>query len=93
MAIDINTLARLGAAARVQQLLQEIAELKKKFPSLAKGGGGSRAAKATDGGAVNSNRKRRKRFEMTAAQKKAVSVRMRKYWAGRRAQKAKAAAR
>jgi hypothetical protein len=74
-------LARLGAVARLEQLHQEEAAIRSEFPELF--GRGRRAAAVTV--EKPAKRKRaRNRKPMTAAQKKAVSERMRKYWAERR---------
>ena len=76
---DVNRYARLGAEARAAELSAELAEIYRAFPGL-RGGRGSAAGDA----AARSNRQRK---PMTAAQKKAVSVRMKKYWASRRKEK------
>jgi len=75
---DVNKYARLGAEARAAELSAELAEIYRAFPGLRRGG---RAEAATDAGESGA---RRHRKPMTAAQKKAVSIRMRKYWANRR---------
>ena len=73
---ELTRLARFGAAARLAELDRERAALLRVFPGL-------RAAAGSDtaGG--------QKRRGMSAAARRAVSVRMKKYWAARR--KAKAA--
>jgi hypothetical protein len=75
---QLRQLARLGARARLDELRQEEAAIRAEFPDLFSSNG-RRAASA----AAPSRRR------MTAADRKAVSERMRKYWAERR--KAKAA--
>jgi len=75
---DVSKYARLGAEARAAELRAELAEIYRAFPALRAGGGRPAAAGAAEPGS------RRRRKPMTAAQKKAVSIRMRKYWAGRR---------
>ena len=79
---DLKEYARLGAEARAVELSAELAEIYRAFPGLRVRGGrrGASAAAATTGAAPA----RRHRKPMTAAQKKAVSVRMKKYWAARR---------
>jgi hypothetical protein len=78
---QLRRLARLGAVARLEQLRQEEAAIRSEFPELF--GRGRRAAAVV--GEKPAKRKRaRNRKPMTAAQKKAVSERMRKYWAERR---------
>jgi hypothetical protein len=82
---ELNRLARLGAKARLDELQKEQAAIRAAFPDLfrgARGGrGGARTAKP------QASRRRRR---MNAAQRKAVSDRMRKYWADRRKGEAKA---
>jgi len=69
--------ARIGAESRLVELKAEIAEIERAFPDLGgrRGPGRPRAAEAPA---------RRARKPMTAAQKKAVGERMKKYWAERR---------
>ena len=81
---QLRRLARLGAVARLEQLKEEEAAIRAEFPELFGGRrGNGRAAKEP------APRKRRRRPEMTAAQRKEVSERMRKYWAERRKASAK----
>lgn len=75
---ELTRLARFGAAARLAELDRERAALLRVFPGL--------RAVTVSGGAVAVGQKRR---GMSAAARRAVSVRMKKYWAARR--KAKAA--
>ena len=81
---QLRRLARLGAVARLEQLREEEAAIRAEFPELFGGrrGNGKVPEKETSG------RKRRRRA-MTAAQRKEVSERMRKYWAERRKASAK----
>ena len=94
---QIRRLARLGAVARLQQLREEEAAIREEFPELFGRGmpntttrrrGRKRAAAADAGversGGDGATRGRRRRRGMSAAQRKAVSIRMRKYWAERR---------
>jgi hypothetical protein len=76
---QLRRLARLGAMARLDQLRQEEAAIRGEFPELF---GRGRQTQARDGQV--SRRPRRRRRAMSAAARKAVSVRMRKYWADRR---------
>jgi hypothetical protein len=76
---QLRRLARLGAMARLEQLRQEEAAIRGEFPELF---GRGRQAQSHDG-PVTSGRRRRHRT-MSAAGRRAVSVRMRKYWAERR---------
>lgn len=81
---QLRRLARLGAVARLEQLRREEAAIRAEFPELF--GRGRRSAtgavQTSDGGG-------RRRRKMSPQARKAVSQRMRKYWAERR--KAKAA--
>jgi hypothetical protein len=88
---QLQRLARLGAQARLEELRQETAAIRDAFPDLfgARRGrppGGSQAAAAGASGGVKKRRQRR----MSAAARKAVSDRMRKYWAERRKKAGKA---
>ena len=83
---ELRRLARLGAAARIDELQRELAALRAAFPGLGatrgrKPGRPAAAAAAEAGG--------RRRRGMSAAQRREVSRRMKKYWAERRKQKAK----
>ena len=94
---DLRRLARLGASRRLEELKQEEAAIRAAFPDLNREGvtqrrrgrkpGRSAAATAAGGDAASSGaqsaRKRRRR-KMSPAEKRAVSERMRKYWADRR---------
>ena len=73
---DLKHLARLGAKARLEELRQEEAAIRRAFPDLF-----SKGAAASAG---TSGRGRRRRSRMSAAARKAVSDRMKKYWAERR---------
>jgi hypothetical protein len=96
--MDMKALAQLGARARLSQLQEEISELQRAFPDL--GGRstqtttrrrGRRARTAPDSAVEQADASQdeapaavRKRKPMTAAQKRAVGERMKKYWAARR---------
>ena len=80
---QLRRLARLGAVARLEQLRQEEAAIRGEFPELF-GRGRQRQRNNSAAGSTESPTRRRRRRKMTAAQKKAVSMRMRKYWAERR---------
>jgi hypothetical protein len=83
---DLRMFARLGAKTRLEELRQEEAAIRRAFPDLFTRGAGARAAAAPAGGGA-----RRRRSRMSAAARKAVSERMRKYWAERRKAKGKTA--
>lgn len=78
---QLRRLARLGAVARLEQLRQEEDAIRAEFPELF--GRGRQAAPETAAAAAASAGSRRRR-KMSAAARKAVSERMRKYWAERR---------
>jgi hypothetical protein len=88
--LDLKELAKRGAAVRLAELATEAAALLKAFPALRKGHLDSpftrrgAVANTDDGTTVLPGRKRRRRKPMSAAQRKAVGVRMKKYWAKRR---------
>jgi hypothetical protein len=79
---ELLRLARIGAAARLAELDRERADLLRDFPGLR---AASRAATGRDGGVPV---RRRRRRGMSAAARRAVSIRMKKYWAARRKAKA-----
>jgi len=76
---DLKAYARRGAEARVAELTAELNGIYNAFPDLRRGS--ARSATATTGG------RRRRRKPMSAAQKAAVSKRMKAYWAARRGAK------
>ena len=81
---QLRRLARLGAVARLEQLRQEEAAIRAEFPELF-----GRGRRADNGKPADSTPARgRRRSAMSAANRKAVSERMRKYWAERRKAKA-----
>lgn len=73
---ELMRLAQTGAAARLQELRNEISAIYRSFPGLRRGPG--RRAEASAGGRQAGRRR------WTAAQRKAAAERMRKYWASRR---------
>jgi hypothetical protein len=92
---SIVDLARRGAEVRWQELQSELSELLKAFPDLssANGGAGAKGAEVRRGRASSSNNgvdsPSTRRGKMSRAARLAVSLRMKKYWAVRRAAKAK----
>ena len=70
-----------GAEQRLQEIAAEAAAIHQAFPEL-RDRGDRRASTAT--AATAEKGRRRGRSNMSAAQRKAVSERMRKYWAARR---------
>ena len=76
---QLKRLARLGAQSRLDELRKEEAAIRTAFPDLFRGGRGGKAAPA-----AAPAKRTRKRRKMSAAEKRAVSERMKKYWAERR---------
>ena len=81
---QLRRLARLGAIARLEQLKLEEAAIRAEFPELF--GRGRRGAGAESTKTVGGRRRKKK---MSPAARKAVSERMRKYWAERKKSKGK----
>ena len=79
--VDVNQWAKLGAAARLKEIQEELASIYMAFPELK--GQRSLAPTASSRG--------RKRARFSAEGKAAISEGMRKYWARRKAKAAKAA--
>jgi hypothetical protein len=80
----IHDFARAGAEQRLAVLDQERNDILALFPDL---GHAKRGRKPKPDDAAPSATPSRKRRGMNAAQRKAVGVRMKKYWAARRAEK------
>ena len=78
---NLRALARVGAMQRLEELKQEESAIRAAFPDLFRGRPAGRSTAAT-GDAPK--KRRRRRSKMSPAQRKAVSERMRKYWADRR---------
>jgi hypothetical protein len=78
---EMHRLARVGAQARLVELERERALILRAFPGLEAGLPGGFPE-------TNPSSRPRRRRGMSAAQRKAVSLRMRKYWAARRKEKA-----
>jgi hypothetical protein len=80
---DVQRYARLGAEARLAELRAEMDAIQSAFPDLGRARPGrkpGRGAALEMSGSVRTS----KRPTMTAAQRKAVSERMKRYWANRR---------
>jgi hypothetical protein len=95
---DLSLYARRGAELRITELNRELESIYSAFPDLRAPGAGRRgrrprrAAASADGtpaAAPAATRSARRRPTMTAAQRRAVSQRMKKYWADRRKAKEK----
>jgi hypothetical protein len=87
---ELRRLARIGAAARLEQLDRERAELLRLFPGLR--ASATRASSDEEEPSTRNASRRGRRRRMSAADRKAVSVRMKRYWAERRKAKGRTAA-
>jgi hypothetical protein len=76
--IDMKALARMGAAIRLEELAVEMNGIRTAFPDL--NDETPRGAR----GAMSHQPQRGGRGRMSAAERKAVSARMKRYWATRR---------
>ena len=94
---DMKDFARRGAEARLAELNEEIDAIHRTFPELRQRRGarkvvvnheeqstGKRAERSAQSAGVTRGRRRK----MSAAQRKAVGERMKKFWAARRAESA-----
>jgi hypothetical protein len=91
---DLRRYALSGAQARLAEITQELDVIRRAFPELGATGTRRTSSNRTDArqdgngdGSAPARRRRRGRT-MSAAQRKAVGERMKKYWASRRAAKA-----
>ncbi len=90
---DLTRLARLGATTRLEELRQEEAAIRSAFPDLLRASPGRpRSTRKTEASqpaeeSATETPTRGRRSGMSAAGRKAVSERMRKYWAERRKSK------
>ena len=80
--VDVNQWAKLGAAARLKEIQEELASIYRAYPEL-------KGQRSLETPALTAGRQKRKRF--SAEGKAAISEGMRKYWARRKAKAAKAA--
>jgi hypothetical protein len=81
---ELYRLARLGAEARLRALELERAQILRSFPGLK---AGTTQQSAQTGASLSVPVRRRR--QMSAAERKSVSARMKKYWAERRKANAK----
>ena len=81
---EMRQLARLGAVSRLAELRQEEANIRAAFPDLFRAGRPKTASTAAATEAAAPAKRARRRRKMSAAEKRAVSERMKKYWAERR---------
>jgi hypothetical protein len=92
-----NEYARLGAALRRVEIVDELRAIDKAFPelrfqkrtaALLKTSGSPATAEPAAGDDAPVGRTRRKRRKLTPAEKKFISERMKKYWAARKKKEA-----
>lgn len=83
---DLKRLARLGAMRRLEELQREEAAIRAAFPELFRAS--TRAARTSAADDAAPARRRKRKSNMSPAARKAVSERMKKYWAERRKAKA-----
>jgi hypothetical protein len=89
---ELLRLARAGARTRIQELQAELASIYKTFPELkASGGGGTMTRAVSARRASGTSGRGAAKRAWSAADRKAVSERMKKYWAARRSKPAKPA--
>jgi hypothetical protein len=82
MHIDMKDFARAGAQVRLAELTAEMTAIYRAFPGL--DGSKPREPRIVAEGDGEQQAPTRRRKRMSAAQKKAVGERMKKYWAARR---------
>ena len=83
---EMYRLARMGAEARLRALEVERAQILRSFPGLKAGAASQETAQ---GGTSLVAAPVRRRRQMSAAERKSVSARMKRYWAERRKANAK----
>jgi hypothetical protein len=88
---DLRDYARRGAETRIIELNEELKAIYAAFPELRERGGrrGRRSASTASTPEDSAPKRARKRRKMSAAERKAVGERMRKYWAARKKSAAK----
>ena len=88
---EVKRLALIGAQSRLESLRAEISSILRAFPELGRAGAANHAAERTEApqrGRGGRGARKRRNWSMSDAQKRAVSERMKKYWAARRKDKA-----
>ncbi|MGE0041991.1 MAG: hypothetical protein AB7H88_08710 [Vicinamibacterales bacterium] len=80
----MRRLARLGAMKRLEEIRKEEASIRATFPELFNKATAAVPVKAEGTADAPVARKRRRAPKLSAAARKAVSERMKKYWAERR---------
>ena len=88
---EVKRLALLGAQSRLESLRAEISSILRAFPELGRGGrvnnNSAAGEEAPQRGRGGRGARKRRNWAMSDAQKRAVSERMKKYWAARRKEK------
>ena len=79
---ELYRLARMGAESRLRALEEERGQILRSFPMLKADGSASTSTQGAFASASASPVRRRR--QMSAAERKSVSARMKKYWAERR---------
>lgn len=90
--IDLRAWAVKGAEQRLVEIAAEARSIFQAFPELRKAGRGFDLAKSAGkdiAGTAEGATPRRRRRKMSAAARKAVGIRMKKFWAERRKAKQK----
>ena len=85
MSSDIRRYALVGAQARLTEMAQEAEAIRRAFPELRDDQGTGRDGSKDDNTEASPTSRRQRSGTMSAAQRKAVGERMKKYWAARRA--------
>ena len=86
--VEVKRLALIGAQSRLDALNAEIATIVRAFPELSRGRATATATAVGNDTPRKGRGGRKRNWNMSDAQKRAVSERMKKYWAGRRKEKA-----
>jgi hypothetical protein len=81
---ELYRLARMGAESRLRALEEERGQILRSFPMLKGGGSASTSTQGASASPSASAAPVRRRRQMSAAERKSVSARMKKYWAERR---------
>ena len=76
--------AQAGAKVRLDEIRREMDAIYRTFPYLRDGAAPHRRTRSALPAGDGQVRQRRKRRKLTAAERKAIGIRMKKYWAERR---------
>jgi hypothetical protein len=86
--VEVKRLALIGAQSRLDALNAEISSIVRAFPELSRGRATATATAVGNDTPRKGRGSRKRNWNMSDAQKRAVSERMKKYWASRRKEKA-----